>query len=108
MFARRNQHKLSLGSRGYGYAITLLSLRDISPKRGIFADPYNLQINIFFANFADGQRNTPSGTHFVCTSSLCEGAERGLLIIASLRAYQIYFALREILRLCLRMTGFFD
>ncbi len=84
MFARRNQHKLSLGSRGYGYAITLLSLRDISPKRGIFADPYNLQINIFFANFADRQ---------------------GCL---SLRAYQIYFALREILRLCLRMTGFFD
>ncbi len=56
MFAHRNQHKLSLGSRGYGYAITLLSLRDISPKRGIFADPYNLQINIFFANFADGLR----------------------------------------------------
>ncbi len=30
------------GRRGYGFAITLLSLRDISPNRGIFADPYKI------------------------------------------------------------------
>ena len=28
------------GAPSYGFAITLLSLRDISPIRGIFADPY--------------------------------------------------------------------
>lgn len=28
------------GRRGYGFAIALLSLCDISPKKGIFADPY--------------------------------------------------------------------
>ncbi len=36
----------SAGRRGYGFAITLLSLRDISPIRGIFADPYDLRISV--------------------------------------------------------------
>ena len=32
------------GRRGYGFAITLLSLRNISPIRGIFTAPYILRI----------------------------------------------------------------
>ena len=43
---RRGELRSPAGRRGYGFAITLLSLCDIFPNREIFADPYRLRIKL--------------------------------------------------------------
>lgn len=36
-------HEVSADRRGYGFTAALLSLCDVFPKKGFFADPYSLR-----------------------------------------------------------------
>ena len=71
-------HNAGVGSgrRGYGYAITPLSLRDISPNRGISPSPTRF-VGIWGVSPTYGVVSTPLRKRFsACTLPLCRGRDK--------------------------------